>query len=124
MAALAGSTSRERFGDFFLLQFRLFLATTFIFASACLASAQAPTAPGKPLPPGPMQTKVKAACTSCHNTGRITEQHLTRERWSDELLKMEGLGAVIADADREAMLTYLTANFGPAKNEPKPEPKK
>jgi len=91
------------------------LITIFLFASTVLASAQAPSAPGEPLPPGPVQAKVKAACTGCHNTGRITEQHLTRQQWSDELKKMEGLGAVIPDADRKAFLNYLTKNFGPEK---------
>ena len=62
-----------------------------------------------------MQAKVKAACTQCHNTTRITEQHLSRQQWSDQMEKMEGLGAVIADADRNAMLNYLTKNFGPGK---------
>lgn len=87
----------------------------FLFATIRFATAQAPSAPGKPLPPGPMQAKVKAACTQCHNTTRITEQHLTRQQWSDQLEKMEGLGAVIPDADRNAMLNYLTKNFGPGK---------
>lgn len=86
-----------------------------LIASITVASAQAPSAPGKPLPPGPMQAKVKAACTSCHNAGRITEQHFSRQQWSEQLEKMEGLGAVIPDADRTAMLTYLTKNFGPEK---------
>jgi hypothetical protein len=87
----------------------------FLFASIILASAQAPSAPGKPLPPGPMQPKIKATCTQCHNTTRITEQHMPRQQWSDELEKMEGLGAVIPDADRDAFLNYLTKNFGPEK---------
>ncbi len=60
-----------------------------------------------------MQPKIKAACTQCHNAGRITEQHLTRQQWSAELKKMEGLGAVISD--RNAFLDYLTKNFGPGK---------
>ena len=62
-----------------------------------------------------MQAKVKATCTTCHNTTRITEQHLTRQQWSAQLEKMEGLGAVIPDADRNAFLNYLTKNFGPEK---------
>jgi Spy/CpxP family protein refolding chaperone len=96
-----------------LLQ-RVFVAA-FLFASIHLVSAQAPSAPGKPLPPGPMQAKIKAACTQCHNTSRITEQHLTRQQWSGELDKMEGLGAVVPQSDRNAMLAYLTRNFGPGK---------
>ena len=71
-----------------------------------------------------MQPKVKAACTQCHNASRITEQHLTRQQWSDQLEKMEGLGAVIPDADRTAMLNYLTKNFGPEKGAAKPAGKK
>jgi len=62
-----------------------------------------------------MQAKIKASCTTCHNTSRITEQHLTRQQWSAELTKMEGLGAVIADADRNPMLNYLAKNFGSEK---------
>ena len=38
---------------------------------------------------------------------------MTRKQWSDQLEKMEGLGAVIPDADRDAFLNYLTKNFGP-----------
>ena len=53
---------------------------------------------------------------------------MTRKKWSDELDKMEGLGAVIPDADRDALLTYLTKNFGPgkgaAKDATKPAAKK
>ncbi len=111
-----GSISLERI-------FKRFFLAVFVCASFCLALAQAPTAPGKPLPPGPMQAKVKAACTQCHNTGRITEQHLTREQWTKELKKMDGLGANIPPADRAAMLNYLVKNFG-AKPGEKTEVKK
>jgi hypothetical protein len=95
----------------------------FLFISIVLASAQAPSVPGKPLPPGPMRAKIKAACTQCHNTSRITGQHLTRQQWSGELEKMEGLGAVIPDSDRTAFLNYLTANFGAQKGAVKATPK-
>ncbi len=72
----------------------------FLFASVILTNAQAPSAP------------------------RITEQHLTRQQWSEQLEKMEGLGAVIPDADRDAFLNYLTKNFGPQKGVAKPAEKK
>jgi hypothetical protein len=70
-----------------------------------------------------MQPKIKAACTQCHNAGRITEQHLTREQWSGELEKMEGLGAAIPEGDRDAILNYLTRNFAPEKGAAKPAKK-
>jgi hypothetical protein len=63
-----------------------------------------------------MQAKVKSDCTACHNVSRITEQHLSRQEWSNELKKMEGLGAVIPDSDRKAMLDYLTKHFGAEKS--------
>ena len=62
-----------------------------------------------------MQAKIKAACMQCHNASRITEQRLTRHQWSEELDKMEGLGAVIPESGRNDMLEYLTKNFGPSK---------
>jgi hypothetical protein len=103
--------------------FQKALIANFFLASVLIAVAQAPSEPGKPLPPGPMQAKIKATCTQCHNTSRITEQHLTREEWSQKLEKMEGLGAVIPDADRNGMLNYLAKNFGPQKGT-KSAPKK
>src|ERR1039458_6134253 len=103
--------------------FQRILPVVFWFTSAILATAQAPSAPGKPLPPGPMQAKIKAACTQCHNAGRITEQHLTRQQWSEQLKKMEGLGAVIPDSDRNAILNYLAKNLGPEKGGSKTETK-
>lgn len=88
---------------------RVFLAV-FLFAFLGLAGAQS-----KPLPLGPMQAKVKAACTQCHNASRIADQHLTRQEWSDKLDKMAGLGADVPDSERAAFLNYLTRNFGPEK---------
>jgi mono/diheme cytochrome c family protein len=66
-----------------------------------------------------MKAKVKATCTQCHAPARITEQHLSREQWAAELKKMEGLGAVVSEADRKAILDYLAGNFGPQKGKPK-----
>ena len=96
--------------------------TILLFVST-FSLAQAPEAPAKPLPPGPMQSKVRAGCTQCHNASRITEAHFSRMQWSDELDKMVGLGAVVPDADRKDLLDYLTTNFGPQKGGTKKAPK-
>ncbi len=71
-----------------------------------------------------MRAKIKAACTQCHNASRITKQHLTRKQWSWQLDKMEGLGAVVPESDRNALLEYLTKNFGPGETETKTAVKK
>jgi hypothetical protein len=71
--------------------------------------------PSKPLPPGPMQAKIKAACTQCHTASRITKQHMSRQEWDAQLDKMIGLGANVPDSERKAFLNYLTKNFGPEK---------
>ena len=102
---------------------RIFLVL-FVLSTLALLRAQTPPESGKPLPPGPMQAKVKAACTQCHKATRITEQHLTRRQWSIELDKMEGLGAVIPESDRSAFLNYLTKNFGSEKGASKTAAKK
>jgi hypothetical protein len=67
-------------------------------------------------PPGPMQEKVKASCTSCHAAAQVTKQRKTKAEWSKVLDKMVGYGAEVSDADRPAILKYLATNFGPAKS--------
>ena len=74
-------------------------------------------------PPGPMQEKVKAACTNCHAAAQVTKQHKTKAEWSKVLDKMVGYGAEVSDADRAAVLKYLAANFGPAKGGTAKSPK-
>jgi len=113
---LIGDAAVSAWG-FRLVQFQRICFAAFFVVSISLALAQAPTESGlaKPLPPGPMQAKIKAACTQCHNVGRITEQHLTAQQWSAQLDKMAGLGAEIPGSDRDNILKYLTKNFGPEK---------
>jgi hypothetical protein len=88
--------------------FQKFSLIAFLFASFCFAVGQ-----DKTLPPGPMQAKVKAACTQCHTAAKITSQHRTRDEWDKQLDKMIGLGAVVPDEDRKGFVNYLTKNFGP-----------
>ena len=64
------------------------------------------------LPPGSGADAVRARCTGCHGPALIVQQRLTREGWAREIDKMVGWGAVATDADREALLNYLSTTFG------------
>ena len=88
------------------------------YVSLCLLSALpfSVSAGADDFPPGAMQEKVKASCTSCHAANQVTKQHKTKAEWSKVLDKMIGYGAEVSDADRPAVLKYLATNFGPGKS--------
>lgn len=64
------------------------------------------------------QAAEKRSCVACHSLRIIHAQRLPRAGWERELDKMTRWGAVIRG--REALLEYLTANFGDDKPEPEP----
>ena len=69
------------------------------------------------LPAGPMQQKVRTACTECHESRIILQQRLTKAAWTKEVDKMTKWGAVVDPGDRDAFIEYLSANF-PGDKEP------
>lgn len=75
-----------------------------------LGRAQSPN-----LPPGPVQAKVKTACTECHDSRIIVQQRLGTNVWSKEVDKMVKWGAVVDPTDRDAFINYLSINFPPDK---------
>ncbi|MEZ5401729.1 MAG: hypothetical protein R2729_18795 [Bryobacteraceae bacterium] len=60
----------------------------------------------------------KRSCLACHGARIIHSQRLSRAVWGRELDKMARWGSEVKD--REALLDYLTANYGDDK--PVPEP--
>jgi hypothetical protein len=72
-------------------------------------------APAKPESAEPQITQppdsYKAACLACHDDHMMKQQHLTRAQWDRELGKMTGWGAEIKPQDRDAILSYLSAQF-------------
>jgi mono/diheme cytochrome c family protein len=56
------------------------------------------------------QKEEARSCIACHSLRLVHSQRLSKAAWTRELDKMIGWGASIAD--REALLDYLTANFG------------
>lgn len=58
------------------------------------------------------------SCVACHSLRIVHSQRLAQAAWGRELDKMAGWGTNIAD--REALLAYLSANFGNDKPAPPP----
>ena len=71
------------------------------------------------LPAGPVQAKVRTACTECHDSRIIVQQRLSNKAWSKEVDKMIKWGAVVDPEDRNTFIDYLSTNFSPDKA---PEP--
>ena len=73
------------------------------------------------LPAGPMQAKATTACTECHDARIILQQRLSKGAWTKEVDKMTKWGALVDPQDRDALIDYLSANFGVDKPEYVPE---
>lgn len=78
-----------------------------------LSIAEAATSPNEQLPSGPMQEKAGAACLSCHEARIIVQQRLSKAAWTREMDKMVSWGAEVDLQDRDALIDYFSANFGP-----------
>ncbi|MFN0084009.1 MAG: hypothetical protein ACKVX9_01345, partial [Blastocatellia bacterium] len=55
----------------------------------------------------------EARCLLCHEIDLTRQQRLSRQGWTREVEKMVRWGAVVADAEKEPLVEYLTSNFGP-----------
>jgi hypothetical protein len=64
------------------------------------------------LPSGPMAEKAATACTECHEARIIVQQRLSKGAWTKEVDKMVKWGAVLDSSDRDALIDYLSSNFG------------
>jgi hypothetical protein len=60
-----------------------------------------------------MQEKAAAACLSCHEARIIVQQRLSKAAWTREMDKMLKWGAEVDPQDRDALIDYFSANFGP-----------
>ena len=65
------------------------------------------------LPAGPIDAKATTACLECHEARIIVQQRLSRAAWTKEVDKMTKWGALVNPSDRDALIDYLSANFGP-----------
>jgi hypothetical protein len=77
------------------------------------------------LPDGAMQVKANNACTECHEARIILQQRLSKAAWTKEVDKMIKWGAVVDANDHDALVDYLSTNFGvdqPAYQAPRSAP--
>ena len=93
--------------------------TTYFCKSACLATLLAlttvPALHGQSqneLPDGPMKEKATTACAECHEARIVVQQRLSKAAWTKEVDKMTKWGALVEPQDRDALIDYLSANFG------------
>ena len=89
--------------------------------SACLALFAAMVTPAfwaqsktsvSSLPPGPMQAKASTGCMECHDARIIEQQRMSKPAWTKEVDKMVKWGALVDPKDHDALVDYLSENFG------------
>jgi competence protein ComEA len=65
------------------------------------------------LPEGPGKAATVRVCGKCHSPERAASLHQRRSAWEDTMTKMIKLGAQGTDDEFDAVLEYLSHNFGP-----------
>jgi competence protein ComEA len=96
-------SSRRRLGA----RARLRGAAVVVALLACVL----PAAAQDPFPEGPGKDVTVRLCGTCHPAERSAAVRLTRDGWRDVIAKMVALGAQGSDAERAAVLDYLSASF-------------
>ncbi len=98
-------------------QRRLVVAVTILIGASMSAWAQK----DPELPAGPMQPTATTVCTECHDSRMIVQQRLSKAAWTKEVDKMTKWGATVDAKDRDALIDYLSTNFGVDKAPYQPE---
>lgn len=91
-----------------------FVVAAFLTALSTVTFIAAQNAPSlnEDLPSGAMQQKATTACLECHEARIIVQQRLSKATWTKEVDKMIKWGAVVDSADHDALIDYLSTNFG------------
>jgi hypothetical protein len=94
---------------------KLKLAISIIVAICTCVGVVAQSSNTTELPAGPMQSKARVGCTTCHDAHILVQQRLSKVAWGKEVDKMIKWGAIVAPSDRDALVEYFGTNFGPDK---------
>ena len=68
--------------------------------------------PQDPLPEGEGKKQLVKLCTDCHGVDQIIAKKRTKEQWDDVMSDMVQKGAQGKDEEIDAIVAYLTKNFG------------
>ncbi len=82
-------------------------------SAAMLLGPSTRVAKADPLPDGPGKAATVRVCGKCHSPERAASLHQKRSAWEDTMVKMVKLGAQGSDDEFDAILGYLSKNFGP-----------
>jgi len=55
----------------------------------------------------------KRVCQSCHDADIVEQQRLTPTGWTRSVEKMMRWGAAVSDAEKQLLIEYLAARYGP-----------
>jgi len=94
----------------------IILTLAVLTATAALAGESSPNSNSNSndqLSAGPAKEKAEAACLTCHEARIIVQQRLSKPAWTKEVDKMMKWGAEVDPKDRDALIDYFSANFGP-----------
>ena len=92
------------------------VAALFLWASVCLASAQAgpaQTAAPKPATDTSGKAILTAKCFQCHQASMWSSLRGDRKEWEGVLYRMVGRGALWTEAEITAMADFLAQTRGP-----------
>jgi len=67
------------------------------------------------LPEGKGVELARDKCVTCHEADLIVSQRLSKQGWTREVEKMMRWGAKATDAEKEILIEYFSAHFGPGK---------
>ena len=69
------------------------------------------SAPGVAAAEGPVSSILTTRCQACHDMHLVQQQRLDATSWRREVDKMIGWGAVLNDAERDALIAHLAGRF-------------
>jgi competence protein ComEA len=85
---------------------------TGLFRPVCVILALFTSNAKADLPEGHGKAETIRVCGSCHSPERATSLHQSRQGWEETVTKMAKLGAQGTEDEFDAILAYLSQNFG------------